>query len=90
MTETEPQGAPQDADLEPKSSTDESTGDDTQADTQVTEDEGMADYQEEGAEKAAADYQARMDEWDNADASAPVVSLPVETGGKLDKSDLEV
>ena len=48
-----------------------------------------ADYQAAGEEKAAADYQTRLEEFDNVEASVPVVSLPVESR-ELDKSDLEV
>jgi hypothetical protein len=84
---TEPEGTPQDADLDPKSSTDEPTADvnqaageqETTAD-QATEEEGAAaDYQVEGEEKAAADYQTRLEEFDKVEASVPVVSLPVES-----------
>jgi hypothetical protein len=83
---TEPKGTPQDTELDPKSSTDEATADVNQA----TGEEGMTpDYQEEAEEKAGADYQARMEEFDNVEASVPVVSLPVESR-ELDKSDLEL
>lgn len=105
---TESEATPQDTDLEPTSSTEESTadvsqaGDEPTADVSQAADEPTADvseggeeeettpnYQEEGEEKAAADYQTRLEEWDNVESSVPVVSLPVESG-ELDKSDLEV
>jgi hypothetical protein len=94
---TESEGTPQDADLAPESSTDEPTADvnqaageqETTADQATGEAGATADYQEEGEEKAAADYQTRLEDWDNVEASVPVVSLPVETR-ELDKSDLEV
>jgi hypothetical protein len=83
---TEPEGTPQDTELDPKSSTDEPTADANEA----TGEEGTtADYQEEAEEKAAADYQERMAEFDNVETSVPVVSVPVESR-ELDKSDLEV
>jgi hypothetical protein len=83
---TEPEGTPQDTELDPKSSTDEPTADVNEA----TGEEGTtADYQEEAEEKAAADYQERMAEFDNVETSVPVVSVPVESR-ELDKSDLEV
>lgn len=86
---TESEGTPQDADPAPKSPTDEPAGEQETTADQATGEEGAADYQEEGEEKAAADYQTRLEEWDNVEASVPVVSLPVESG-KLDKSDLEL
>ena len=94
---TESEANPQDTDLEPKSSTEESTADVSQAADEPTadvseggeEEEATPNYQEEGEEKAAADYQTRLEEWDNVESSVPVVSLPVESG-ELDKSDLEV
>ncbi len=79
---TEPEGTPQDAELDSTSSTDEPT-------TDVDQASEKADYQEEGEEKAAADYQTRLEEFDNVEASVPVASLPVESR-ELDKSDLEV
>ncbi len=91
---TEPAGTPQEAELDPKPVTDQSTADVDQATEEEVnqaagEEEAAADYQEEGEEKAAADYQTRLEEFDNAEASVPVVSLPVESG-ELGKSDLEV
>jgi hypothetical protein len=83
---TEPEGTPQDAELDTKSSTDEPTADVNPA---AGEEGTTADYQEEGEEKAAADYQTRLEEFDNVETSVPVVSLPVESR-ELDKSDLEV
>ena len=83
---TEPEGTPQDTELDPKSSTDEPTADANEA----TGEEGTtADYKEGAAEKAAADYQERMAEFDKVETSVPVVSVPVESR-ELDKSDLEV
>jgi hypothetical protein len=83
---SEPEGTPQDADLDPKSSTDEPTAEVNQA---AGEEGATADYQKEGEKKAAADYQTRLKEFDNVEASVPVVSLPVESR-ELDKSDLEI
>ena len=50
---------------------------------------GVGDYQQEAEKLAASDYQTRLDEFDNVDASVPVTSLPV-NASELDKSDLEV
>jgi hypothetical protein len=83
---TEPEGTPQDTELDPKSSTDEPTA---EVDEATGEEETTADYQEEAEEKAAADYQERMEEFDSVETSVPVVSVPVESR-ELDKSDLEV
>lgn len=70
---TNPEGTQQDAELDPESSTDEAT----------------ADGNEEPWEKgAAADYQTRLQEFDQVE-SVPVVSLPVESS-QLDESDLKV
>ncbi len=83
---TEPEGTPQGAELDPKSSTDEATADVNQA---AGEEGVTADYQEEAEEKASADYQTRLEEFDNVGSPVPVVSSPVESHD-LDKSDLEV
>jgi hypothetical protein len=83
---TEPEGTPQDTELDPKSSTDEPTA---EVDEATGEEGTTADYQEEAEEKAAADYQERMEEFDSVETSVPVVSVPVESR-ELDKSDLEV
>jgi hypothetical protein len=105
---TESEATPQDTGLEPKSSTEASAADVSQAADEPTadvsqgtgeptadvseageEEETTPNYQEEGEEKAAADYQTRLEEWDNVESSVPVVSLPVESRD-IDKSDLEV
>ncbi len=83
---TESEGTPQDAELDPESSTEEATVDVNQ---EAGEEGVAADYQEEGEEKATADYQTRLEEFDNVESSVPVVALPVESRD-LDKSDLEV
>ena len=81
---TEPEGTVQDAELDPESSTDEGA-----ADSDKGAVEEPADYQKEAEETATDDYQARMEKFDEVDASVPVVSLPVKSS-ELDKSDLEV
>ena len=80
---TEPEGTVEDAELQPESSTDEGAADDKGAG------EEPADYQKEAEETATDDYQARMEKFDEVDASVPVVSLPVKSS-ELDKNDLEV
>lgn len=97
---TEPGGTPQDAELPPESSTDEATAGVNQeaageegvgAEPQEAgEEEGVgADYQEEAKEAVTEDYQARMEKFDDVEASVPVVSLPVKTRD-MEKSDFEV
>jgi hypothetical protein len=83
---TEPEGAPQDTDLAQEPSTDEATADDNQ---QAGEEEG-ADYQEEAKEGPTDDYQTRMEKFEEVEASVPVTSVPVESSGDLDKSDLQI
>ncbi|MGH3784811.1 MAG: hypothetical protein ACRDRO_30415 [Pseudonocardiaceae bacterium] len=83
---TEPEGTPQDTDLGPESSTHEATAD---VNPESGGEEGASNYQEEAEKLATADYQERMDEFDNVEASAPVTSLPTKSSD-LDKKDLEV
>ncbi|MGH3767833.1 MAG: hypothetical protein ACRDS0_06180 [Pseudonocardiaceae bacterium] len=83
---TEPEGTAQGAGLDSKPSTDEPAAD---INPVTPEAETTAEYQEEVEEKAAADYQTRLEEWDNVESSVPVASLPVESR-ELDKSDLEL
>ncbi|MGH3548001.1 MAG: hypothetical protein ACRDQU_07775 [Pseudonocardiaceae bacterium] len=88
---TESEATPQDADLDRESSTHEATVDvhpESPGEAESGGEEG-ADYQQEAEKLAAADYQERMEEFDNVDASVPVTSLPV-NASELDKSDLEV
>ncbi|MGQ0716774.1 MAG: hypothetical protein ACT4NP_05540 [Pseudonocardiales bacterium] len=47
---------------------------------QHAEEKGLtADYQIEGEKAAAADYQTRLDAFDNVETPVPVESLPVKT-----------
>ena len=66
-----------------------STGEETAADVgtdaekrglQEAEKKGLTDdYQIEGEKAGAADYQTRLEEFDNVETPVPVVSLPVQT-----------
>lgn len=52
----------------------------SESDARSESDEAIPSINEEDAEaKASADYQKRMDEWDNVDASKPITTVP-ETG----------
>jgi len=60
--------------------TDAETAENTELDAQSESDDAIPSINEEDAEaKASADYQQRMDEWDNVDASKPITTVP-ETG----------
>ncbi|MDQ3764744.1 MAG: hypothetical protein M3460_25405 [Actinomycetota bacterium] len=83
---TEPEGTPQDDELNSESSTGEATTDVTQ---EAPEEEGTSDYQEAAEEKVTADYQTRMEQFDNVEASVPVTSLPTKSRD-LGKNDPEV
>ena len=76
---TDPEGTPQDAELDSESATDEAPAD-------VNEE---SDVGEEPWEEAmTADYQERLREFDNVE-STPVASLPGQSS-QLSESDLEV
>ncbi len=88
---TDPEGTPQETELDPESSADEATADvNPEAEAkglQEAEKKGLtADYQIEGEKAAAADYQTRLEEFDNVETPVPVVELPVKTPS-LEKSD---
>jgi hypothetical protein len=97
---TEPEVTVQDAEHAPEPSTDEATADVNQEaggeegvgaeHQEAGEEEGKgADYQEKAKEAVTEDYQARMEKFDDVEASVPTTSLPVKTRD-LDKSDLEI
>lgn len=104
---TDPEGTPQETELEPEYSTDEATPDEATPDyptvdanptvdvnpeaekkgLQEAEEKGLtADYQIAGEKTAAADYQTRLEAFDNVETPVPVVSLPVKTPSQ-EKSD---
>ncbi|MGH3671549.1 MAG: hypothetical protein ACRDSH_13080 [Pseudonocardiaceae bacterium] len=83
---TESENIPQDTELDPGSPTGEATAELNQ---EAGEEEAADGYQEAGEEGLAADYRARMEEFDDAEASAPVTTLPTQSSD-LDKSDLEI
>lgn len=83
---TEPEAIPQDTEIDPGSPADEAPADVNQ---ETGEEDAAASIREAGEEGLAADYQTRMEEFDDTDASAPLTSLPTDTS-KLDKSDLEI
>lgn len=81
---TEPEDTAQDAELDPEPSTEEGTVDVNQG---AGEEEGeAAGYQEAAKEGVTADYQTRMETFDEADTSVPVVSAPVKSSDPA-KSD---
>ncbi|HEV7452298.1 MAG TPA: hypothetical protein VGO16_13110 [Pseudonocardiaceae bacterium] len=93
---TDPEGTPQETESMPQetehdreSSTDEATATDeaTVDVNQEAEKKGLtADYQIEGEKAAAADYQTRLEEFDNVESPVSVVTLPVKTPNQ-EKSD---
>lgn len=88
---TDPEGTPQETELDPESSTDEAPAyvnpDAEEKGSLEAEKKGLtADYQIEGEKAAAAEYQTRVEEFDKARTPVPVVSLPVKTPS-LEKSD---
>ncbi|MGH3839471.1 MAG: hypothetical protein ACRDSF_27795 [Pseudonocardiaceae bacterium] len=88
---TDPEGTPQETELAPESSPGEETIDaNPEAETrglQEAERKGLtADYQIEGEKAGAADYQTRLEEFDNVETPVPVESLPVKTPS-LEKGD---
>lgn len=85
---TEPEGTVEDAELAPEASTDEATAEDVNQEAGEEEGEG-ADFQEKAKEAVTEDYQARIEKFDDVEASVPTTSLPVKTRD-LDKSDLEI
>jgi hypothetical protein len=81
---TDPEGTPHETELHPEPSTDEVTVDVNQeAEKNGSEEAGekglTADYQVEGEEMGAVDYQERMEQFDNVETPVPVVTLPVKT-----------
>lgn len=72
---TNPEDTHQDAELDSEPSTEKDAAD--------------VDLVAAGEEGVAADYEERLREFDNVD-SVPVVSVPVESSGQLDESDLKV
>jgi len=83
---TDPEGAPLESELDPDSSTGEVTADvNPEAEKKGSEEaekKGLtADYQIEGEKLGAADYQSRLEKFDNVETSAPAVTLPVNTPG---------
>jgi hypothetical protein len=73
----ESEGAPQDANLDPESPTDDATADVNQ---ESGEEDAASDYQKEAEEAASADYQQRMEAFDNTEASVPVTTVPTASG----------
>lgn len=87
---TEPEDTAQDTELDPEPSTEEGTADVNQGAGEEEGEEGKATgYQEAAEELMTADYQTRMEKFDEADTSVPVVSVPVKSSDPA-KSDLEV
>jgi len=79
---TDPESTPQETELTPESPTDEMTATDeatTEVDQEAKKKGLTADYQIAGEKAAAADYQARLEEFDNVESPVAVVSLPVKT-----------
>jgi hypothetical protein len=91
---TDPEGTPQETELDPESSTGEVTevtaGVNPEAEKKGSEEakkKGLtADYQIEGERWGAADYQSRLEKFDNVETPVPVVTLPVKTPS-IEKSD---
>jgi hypothetical protein len=73
----ESEGAPQNAELEPESPTDEAPADVNQG---SGEEDAASDYQKEAEEAASADYQQRMEAFDNVEASVPLTTMPTASG----------
>jgi len=79
---TEPESTSQETEHTPEPPTDEATATDettTEVDPEAKQKGLTADYQIAGEKAGAADYQARLEEFDNVDSPVPVVSLPVKT-----------
>ncbi|MGH3887495.1 MAG: hypothetical protein ACRDSZ_13160 [Pseudonocardiaceae bacterium] len=81
---TAPEDTPQETELDPESSADETIVDvnpeTAEKGAQEAAEKGLtADYQIEGEKAAAADYQTRLEAFDNVETPVSVVSLPVET-----------
>ncbi|HWR46817.1 MAG TPA: hypothetical protein VN327_04220 [Pseudonocardiaceae bacterium] len=74
---TEPEGTPPDAELDSESSTQETTTDINQ---ESGDEEGTSNYQEAAEEAVTADYQARIEEFNKAETSVPLASMPTESG----------
>jgi hypothetical protein len=77
---TDPESTPQEAELTPEPPADEATATDeatTEVDQEAKEKGLTADYQIAGEKAGAADYQTRLEEFDNVESPVPVVSLPV-------------
>ncbi|MGH3775800.1 MAG: hypothetical protein ACRDRR_08685 [Pseudonocardiaceae bacterium] len=88
---TDPEGTPRATEPYPEPSTEEETVDvnpeAAERGLQEAERKGLtADYQVAGEKAAAADYQARLEEFDNVETPVPVESLPVKTPS-LENSD---
>jgi hypothetical protein len=93
---TKQEATQQDAEFDSESLTDEASAGanqkprDVEPDVGSSTDETSGTVNEEPWEEAAtADYQTRLDEFDNVESSTPVVSLPV-TSSELAESDLKV
>lgn len=87
---TEPEGTPQKTELDPEPATGETTvGVNQEAEKRGLEEaarKGLAaDYQIAGEKAGAADYQTRVEEFNNVESPVPVVTLPVKTPS-LEKS----
>jgi hypothetical protein len=81
---TDPAGTPAETTPDPDPSTDEAILDvnpeTEKKGMQEAKEKGLtADYQVAGEKAGAADYQARIEAFDNVETPVPVVSLPVKT-----------
>lgn len=88
---TDSEGTPQETELDLESSTGEATADvnpeTAKRGLEEAERKGLtADYQIAGEKGGAADYQTRLEEFDNVETPVPVESLPVKTPS-MEKSD---
>lgn len=87
---TDPEGTPQEAELDPQPPADEATAvvnqEAAKKGLEEAERKGLtADYQIAGEKAGAADYQTRLEEFNNVESPVPVVKLPVKTPS-LEKS----
>jgi len=90
-TPQETEGTPQETEHDPESSTGEATAtDETTADVnREAEEKGLtADYQIEGEKKATADYQTRLEEFDNVESPVAVATLPVKTPDREESDEV--
>lgn len=87
---TDPEGTPQETELNPGPAIDEAmtvvNQEAAKKGAEEAERKGLtADYQIAGEKAGAADYQARVAEFNNVESPVPVVTLPVKTPS-LEKS----